>query len=1023
MMSSVVWSICLVMLLLFTSNSWSQHIITTYALGNETDHSALLKFKESISDDPFGVFNSWNSSSHFCMWHGVTCNPRHQRVIELNLTGYHLHGFISPHIGNLSFLRILLLEDNSFYGEVPQELGRLFRLYVLYFTNNTLGGEFPINLSNCSKLSHLSLEGNNFFGEIPRKIESFANLKELCIRKNNLIGHIPPSIGNLSSLTRLSLSANKLEGKIPKEIGSLENLRILGMSGNKLSGDIPLSLYNLSSLIVFSITNNHISGSFPTNMFLTLPNIKTFTVSGNQLSGLIPTSISNASGIQILDIGGNHLVGQVPSLVKLQDISTLQLSLNNLGSFPSFVGNYTVKLTQLMAGGNKFIGKIPMELGNLVNLIVLAMEKNHLTGIIPATFCKLQKIQLFSLGENKLFGEIPPSIGNLSQLYYLELSSNMFVGNIPSTIGNCQHLQFLHLAANNITGAIPSQVFEIPSLSTTLNLSYNSLSGNLPVEVGMLKNIELLDVSENYISGVIPETIGECITLEYLNLEGNSFHGSIPTSLASLKGLKYLDLSRNNLSGSIPERIQNISVLEYFNASFNMLEGDVPKGGVFQNASAISVIGNGKLCGGVSELKLPPCALKAKKRRKHRDLKLIVVIICLVLFLPILSCIFGMYLIRKRHKKSSTNRTIDQLPKVSYQNLHHATDGFSLRNLIGKGSHGSVYKGSLESTEKIVAIKVLNLQTKGANKSFIAECEALRNVRHRNLVKVVTCCSSVDHNGNDFKALVFQYMSNRSLEEWLHPQNGNTERPKRLNLETRLGILIGVTSALHYLHHECEEPIIHCDLKPSNILLDDDMVAHVSDFGIARLLSTINHYQISTSGIKGTIGYSPPEYGSSSQVSTKGDMYSFGILILEMLTGRRPTEEMFKDGHNLHNYVKIAFPNNFLEIVDATLISMEIEYPTITISEQNNISEIVDHMHPNTKKCLFSLFRIGLACSVEPPGERMNMMEVTRELNMIRNAFYARRMRDIGGASTSGSMVMMPMAVPVEVRSGTFWKG
>nr|KYP63624.1 putative LRR receptor-like serine/threonine-protein kinase At3g47570 family [Cajanus cajan] len=910
------------MLLLFTSNSWSQHIITTYALGNETDHSALLKFKESISDDPFGVFNSWNSSSHFCMWHGVTCNPRHQRVIELNLTGYHLHGFISPHIGNLSFLRILLLEDNSFYGEVPQELGRLFRLYVLYFTNNTLGGEFPINLSNCSKLSHLSLEGNNFFGEIPRKIESFANLKELCIRKNNLIGHIPPSIGNLSSLTRLSLSANKLEGKIPKEIGSLENLRILGMSGNKLSGDIPLSLYNLSSLIVFSITNNHISGSFPTNMFLTLPNIKTFTVSGNQLSGLIPTSISNASGIQILDIGGNHLVGQVPT-----------------------------------------------------------------------TFCKLQKIQLFSLGENKLFGEIPPSIGNLSQLYYLELSSNMFVGNIPSTIGNCQHLQFLHLAANNITGAIPSQVFEIPSLSTTLNLSYNSLSGNLPVEVGMLKNIELLDVSENYISGVIPETIGECITLEYLNLEGNSFHGSIPTSLASLKGLKYLDLSRNNLSGSIPERIQNISVLEYFNASFNMLEGDVPKGGVFQNASAISVIGNGKLCGGVSELKLPPCALKAKKRRKHRDLKLIVVIICLVLFLPILSCIFGMYLIRKRHKKSSTNRTIDQLPKVSYQNLHHATDGFSLRNLIGKGSHGSVYKGSLESTEKIVAIKVLNLQTKGANKSFIAECEALRNVRHRNLVKVVTCCSSVDHNGNDFKALVFQYMSNRSLEEWLHPQNGNTERPKRLNLETRLGILIGVTSALHYLHHECEEPIIHCDLKPSNILLDDDMVAHVSDFGIARLLSTINHYQISTSGIKGTIGYSPPEYGSSSQVSTKGDMYSFGILILEMLTGRRPTEEMFKDGHNLHNYVKIAFPNNFLEIVDATLISMEIEYPTITISEQNNISEIVDHMHPNTKKCLFSLFRIGLACSVEPPGERMNMMEVTRELNMIRNAFYARRMR------------------------------
>lgn len=131
------------------------------------------------------------------------------------------------------------------------------------------------------------------------------------------------------------------------------------------------------------------------------------------------------------------------------------------------------------------------------------------------------------------------------------------------------------------------------------------------------------------------------------------------------------------------------------------------------------------------------------------------------------------------------------------------------------------------------------------------------------------------------------------------------------------------------------------------------------------------------------------EYGASFQVSTQGDMYSFGILVLEMLTGRRPTEEMFKDGHNLHNYVKIAFPNNFLEIVDATLFSMENERPTITVSEQINISEIVDILHPNAKKCLFSLFKIGLACSVDQPGERMNMMEVTRELNKIKNVFYA----------------------------------
>ncbi|KAL2626829.1 hypothetical protein AAZX31_07G146200 [Glycine max] len=1036
MMSSVVCPTCLAWFLLFTSNLWSQNTITTYALGNETDHFALLKFKESISHDPFEVLNSWNSSSNFCKWHGVTCSPRHQRVKELNLRGYHLHGFISPYIGNLSLLRILLLNDNSFYGEVPQELDRLFRLHVLNFADNTLWGEFPINLTNCSKLIHLSLEGNRFIGEIPRKIGSFSNLEELLIGRNYLTRQIPPSIGNLSSLTCLSLRSNKLEGNIPKEIGYLKNLRILRVSDNKLSGYIPLSLYNLSSLNVFIITKNQFNGSFPVNLFLTLPNLNFFAVGANQFSGSIPTSITNASGIQTLDIGNNLLVGQVPSLGKLKDISILQLNLNKLGSnssndlqffkslincsqleildigdnnfggpFPSFVGNYSITLTQLIVGRNHFFGKIPMELGNLVNLITLAMEKNFLTGIIPTTFGKLQKMQLLSLGVNKLIGEIPSSIGNLSQLYYLELSSNMFDGNIPSTIGSCRRLQFLNLSNNNITGAIPSQVFGISSLSTAL-VSHNSLSGSLPTEIGMLKNIEWLDVSKNYISGVIPKTIGECMKLEYLYLEGNSFHGSMPPSLASLKGLRKLDLSRNNLSGSIPERLQNISVLEYFNASFNMLEGEVPTNGVFQNASAISVTGNGKLCGGVSELKLPPCPLKVKgkKRRKHHNFKLVVMIICLVLFLPILSCILGMYLIRKRKKKSSTNSAIDQLPKVSYQNLNHATDGFSSQNLIGIGSHGSVYKGRLDSTEGFVAIKVLNLQKKGSNKSFVAECKALRNVRHRNLVKAVTCCSSVDYNGNDFKALVFEYMSNRSLEEWLHPQNGSAERPRTLDLETRLEIVVGVASALHYLHHECEEPIIHCDIKPSNVLLDDDMVAHVSDFGLARLVSKIDncHNQISTSGIKGTIGYFPPEYGASSQVSTKGDMYSFGILILEILTGRRPTEEMFKDGQTLHDYVKIALPNNFSEIVDATLISMGNESsPTITVSEQNSIFEIVDHLHPNTKKCLFSLFRIGLACSVEPPGQRMNMMEVTKELNMIRNVFYARRIRD--GYSTRPS--------------------
>ena len=161
----------------------------------------------------------------------------------------------------------------------------------------------------------------------------------------------------------------------------------------------------------------------------------------------------------------------------------------------------------------------------------------------------------------------------------------------------------------------------------------------------------------------------------------------------------------------------------------------------------------------------------------------------------------------------------------------------------------------------IVAVKVLNLQQKGASKSFISECNVLRCIQHRNLVKTLTCCSSMDYNGNEFKALVFEFMANGSLEKWLHPYIDNENQSRHLNLLQRLNIAIDVATALHYLHEHCKRPIIHCDLKPSNVLLDNDMIAHVSDFGLARLLSSTNDVsqnQTSTVGLKGSIGYAAP---------------------------------------------------------------------------------------------------------------------------------------------------------------------
>ncbi|KAE9613213.1 hypothetical protein Lal_00027541 [Lupinus albus] len=255
-------------------------------------------------------------------------------------------------------------------------------------------------------------------------------------------------------------------------------------------------------------------------------------------------------------------------------------------------------------------------------------------------------------------------------------------------------------------------------------------------------------------------------------------------------------------------------------------------------------------------------------------------------------------------------------------------------------------------------------------------------MRHRNLVKILTCCSSTDYKGQTFKALVFEYMANGSLERWLHPEIENAQQSRTLNVAQRLSIITDVASAIHYLHYECEQPVVHCDLKPSNILLDDCLVAHVSDFGISRLLSSIgvSPKQTSTTGIKGTIGYAPPEYGMSYEVSIEGDMYSFGILVLEMLTRKRPTDEMFKDGNTLHNYVRISIPNHLSQIVDPTMLSEELE--------QNADNESVILTDPNVKECLLSLFSIALACSVESPKQRMSMIGVIKELNLIKGSFF-----------------------------------
>ncbi|KAK3427960.1 hypothetical protein EUGRSUZ_F04082 [Eucalyptus grandis] len=688
---------------------------------NDTDKLALLAFKAEITSDPFGSLNSWNDSTDFCRWDGVMCSRRHHRVMRLDLDSQKLSGSISPHIGNLSFLRILNLNNNSFSLEIPPQIARLRRLRVLYLSDNSLMG------SDADELSFLC------------------------------------------SLTNAS------------------DLSVFGMAGNRFGGMLPVC-----------------------------------------------------------------------------------------------IGNFSTTMTHLGVGMNMISGEIPIEIGNLVNLQKLLMMENLHSGSIPSVLGNLSNLGLLDLSGNCLSGRVPNSLRNLQRLVKLYLHQNNFEGPIPSYLQNHQSLMRLDLSSNNFSGSV---IFPMVGNLIYLNLSQNHLSGVLPMEIGNLKHLVSLDVSGNILDGEIPGSLGNCDGLIVLGMQDNLFHGSIPQSINSLKSIEELDLSINNFSGEIPKFLEAFQYLKKLNLSYNHLEGALPTQGVFRNASVAFVVGNEKLCGGMLEFELPRCISKNSKSRGVHKLKLTIAVLFGLLGITLVVTFLYLYCLKRKKKEPISSCLDDSMLNLSYGTLLKATNGFSSANLIGAGSFGFVYKGLLQDNENSIAVKVLNLTWHGALKSFKAECEALKHMKHRNLLKVLTACSSIDYNGDEFKALV------------------------------------------------------------------------------------------------GTIGYAPPEYANGSQVSREGDVYSYGVLLLEIFTGLSPTSNTFRDNLNLHNYVAEAIPQRAIEITDPALLHE---------GESHNSSQ--DSLHESNRifqECLETIYRIGLACSVEEPRRRMSIDKVATQLHSIKKKLFA----------------------------------
>ncbi|GKA11685.1 kinase-like domain-containing protein [Tanacetum coccineum] len=320
-------------------------------------------------------------------------------------------------------------------------------------------------------------------------------------------------------------------------------------------------------------------------------------------------------------------------------------------------------------------------------------------------------------------------------------------------------------------------------------------------------------------------------------------------------------------------------------------------------------------------LELPKCKEKGSKKKRFPFFIFVIVIVPRLLI--ILCCVYLLWK-KKHNSQPSQSSGNERFLKVSYNQLLKATDGFSRENLIGEGGF----------------TLVLHLQNRGAHKSFLAECEAWRNIH------TVIC--------NDFKALVYEYMPNGSVHDWLH-SSANTYK---LNLLQRINILRDVATALDYLHNRCQTTIIHGDLKPSNILLDDDMVAHVGDcFSSA---TWCRHIPKQLNRLKN-------KYGIGSEMTSSGDVYSFGILLLEVITGKKPTDDMFNEGLSLHKFAYMALPDHVINVIDNDAIVLQ--------STEANAKKV--------EECLIASIKIGVSCSLDSPPQRMKIEIVVIELQRI----------------------------------------
>ncbi|XP_022941818.1 probable leucine-rich repeat receptor-like protein kinase IMK3 [Cucurbita moschata] len=698
-------------------------------------------------------------------------------------------------------------------------------------------------------------------------------------------------------------------------------------------------------------------------------------------------------------------------------VIVIQLPWKGLG------GRITEKIGQLQAlrklslHDNFIAGSIPSSLGLLPNLRGVQLFNNRFSGSIPPSLGRCPLLQTLHISNNLLTGTIPSSLANSTKLYWLNLSHNSFSGPIPTSLTRSVSLTFLALQHNNLSGSIPdswgsdaterNRVFQLKSLTLddnllsgtiptslsklskvqVVSLGHNRLNGGLPDELSRLSLLKTLDVSNNFLNGSIPQSFDRFRNLSVLNLSRNRFNGHIPSTLGNISTLTQLDLSQNNLSGEIPASLADLQALQSLNVSYNNLSGSVPVA-LAEKFNASSFVGNIQLCGfsgaiqclspaPSQEVPAPPLESSTSRHRKlsTKDIILIaagsLLVVLVIVFFVLLCC-----LIRKRAASKEKDggeaaaagavRTEKGVPPTGSeveaggdaggklvhfegQTVFTADDLLcATAEIMGKSTYGTVYKATLEDGSQ-VAVKRLREKITKSQKEFEAEVNILGKIRHPNLLAL----RAYYLGPKGEKLLVFDYMPNGSLATFLHARGPDTF----IDWPTRMKIAQGMTRGLCHLH--AHENSIHGNLTSSNILLDEYINAKIADFGLSRLMTAAASSNVIATA--GALGYRAPELSKLKKANTKTDIYSLGVIILELLTGKSPGEAM--NGVDLPQWVASIVKEEWTNEV----FDMELMRDASTIGDE-----------------LLNTLKLALHCVDPSPSARPEVQQVLQQLEEIR---------------------------------------